>query len=155
MGRMLNKELLDMMNPKDLEISKLKQTIEAFKKYDKKRNDFIQKLQWELEDVSQKYVDLKKSVPADVLEVENKYKEKIKNLRQTVAGQHRSLERLHKIKCFIENKDLIERAEEVLKNYTVVQLKEMNNNLQREIENLRKTNNELVYKLVQLNKTKQ
>lgn len=139
-----------MQDPKDREIARLKMTIAAFKKYDNKRKAFIQKLQEELESLSQQYVDLKNSVPKDIIEVENDYKEKLKNLRANVSGNAKKIEHLNRL-LKLADKDCLERAEEVLKQYTILQLKEANDKLQKEVQLLRNTNKELVMRINRLN----
>lgn len=148
----LNKELLEMQDPKDLEILKLKRTIEAFKKYDKKRKEYLQKIQWELEDVSQQYVDLKGTLSKDVIEIERDYKEKMKTLKTNLAGQSKTICELKRLLALLQDEEKLKRAEEILKRYKVIQLKEMNEKLEKEVQRLRKTNSELVARLVQSNK---
>lgn len=142
---MLNEEFFDK---KDKEILKLKQTIQAFKKYDEERKKFIQKLQWELEDVSEEYLNLKSTVPKDALEVEEQYKQKITDLKATVKGQNKRINSLQQIINLMKNPDALAKAEEVLKNYTVVQLKKLNDDLTQQVEFLRKTNSELIVRLI-------
>lgn len=149
---MLNKELLAMQDSRTAEIARLKQTIEAFKKYDKKRKEYIQKIQEELEKVSSKYLDLKHSIPKDVQTVQATYEQKLKGYRATITGQNKSIDHLKKVISLLEDPMKMARAEEILQNYTLVQLQQTNKSMKREIETLRKNNAELVARLVKLEK---
>lgn len=148
----LNKELLEMLSPKDLEIAQLKRAIEAFKKYDAERSKYLQKIQLELEDVSQRYVDLKKTMSMDVVELVQEYQKKIKDLKSTLKGQMKSIEHLKTVIELMRDDEKREKAEDVFRHYTVVQLKEKNDKLQKELNSIRNTNRELIVKIVQLNK---
>lgn len=152
----LNQELLEMQDPvilsKNREISRLKKTITAFKKYDEERKKFIQKLQFELEDVSYDYLQLKHKIPKDALEVGDMFKQKINDLKGSVKGQNKKIESLNKIINLMKDPDALTRAEEILKNYTVIELKEANQKLEKQVADLRKTNSELIYKIVKLQK---
>lgn len=151
MKKVWNKELLEMLDPKDLEITKLKKTIKAFKEYDEKRKKFLQRIQWELEDISEKYCILKKVTSQTDLQKAEEYNKRVSTLRATVRGQQKSIEKYKKIIDLIEN-DKLERAEKILEKYDVIQLKKLNEDLQSDIGRFRKTNSELVVKIVQLNK---
>lgn len=148
----LNKELLEMQSPKDLEIAQLKMAIEAFKKYDAERSKYLKKIQWELEDVSQRYVDLKKTISMDIVELEQEYQKKITTLKTTLKGQMKSIEHLKRVIELMHDDEKREKAEEVFQHYTVVQLKEKIDKLQKEVNSLRNTNRELIVRIVQLDK---
>lgn len=145
-----NKELLEMQDPKILEIARLKQTIKAFKKYDEERKKFIQKLQYELEDVSEEYLALKATISKDVLEVKEQYKQRIKGLKTAIRGQNKRINDLQHIIGLMKNPDRLARAEEALKNYTVVELKTLNDSLKQQVKSLRNNNSELMTKLMKL-----
>lgn len=148
----LNKELLEIQSPKDLEIAQLKMAIEAFKKYDAERSKYLKKIQWELEDVSQRYVDLKKTISMDIVELEQEYQKKITTLKTTLKGQMKSIEHLKRVIELMHDDEKREKAEEVFQHYTVVQLKEKIDKLQKEVNSLRNTNRELIVRIVQLDK---
>lgn len=134
---MLNEDLLD---PKDLEIAKLKQTIAHFKEYDEKRkkyySDALQRLGeyesyfQEREDTDPLVQKLQKKVDA-YRPIVIKYEKLIAN--QKVPDDIKSMDRVD-----IENK-----------LYT---LQWKYNDLNTKYKSLSKTNNDLIYKLVQLKK---
>jgi len=142
----------DFFSSEDKQVLKLKRTIAAFKKYDAERKRYIQRLQWEMEDISERYCRLKASVPKDIQELDDKYRQKIKNLKANMAGQARKIEKLDKTIRLMQDPGALARAEEVLKSYDLVQLKQENEALERQVANLRKTNNELICKLISLEK---
>ena len=127
---MLNEELF--FDKKDLEIAKLKQSIDRFKKYDKNRNQKHKK------EVSELKIEIGK-LKSYVEELESdkdleKLKTKIKNQREVIL----SLER--KIHCSkLEESRLLE-LEMLTKDSLSNQIK----SLKTRLENLRKNNSELL-----------
>lgn len=146
---MLNEQFFDK---KDREILKLKHTIAAFKKYDNERKEYLKKLQWELEEVSQDYLDLKKTLPKDALAMAKECEERMHDLKACVKGQNKTISHLQKVIALMEDEDKLKRAEEVLKHCSLLQLKAMNDSLQKQVDSLRATNSELITRLVQLNR---
>lgn len=127
---MLNEELF--FNKKDLEIAKLKQSIDRFKKYDKNRNQSYKK---EIKELKIEIGKLKSYI--EELESNKdleKLKTKIKNQREVIL----SLER--KIHCSkLEESRLLE-LEMLTKDSLSNQIK----SLKTRLENLRKNNSELL-----------
>ena len=127
---MLNEELF--FDKKDLEIAKLKQSIDRFKKYDKNRNQNHKK---EIKELKIEIGKLKSYV--EELESDKdleKLKTKIKNQREVIL----SLER--KIHCSkLEESRLLE-LEMLTKDSLSNQIK----SLKTRLENLRKNNSELL-----------
>lgn len=127
---MLNEELF--FDKKDLEIAKLKQSIDRFKKYDKNRNQNHKK------EISELKIEIGK-LKSYVEELEfdkdlEKLKTKIKNQREVIL----SLER--KIHCSkLEESKLLE-LEMLTKDSLSNQIK----SLKTRLENLRKNNSELL-----------
>lgn len=127
---MLNEELF--FDKKDLEIAKLKQSIDRFKKYDKNRNQNHKK------EISELKIEIGK-LKSYVEELESdkdleKLKTKIKNQREVIL----SLER--KIHCSkLEESRLLE-LEMLTKDSLSNQIK----SLKTRLENLRKNNSELL-----------
>lgn len=127
---MLNEELF--FDKKDLEIAKLKQSIDRFKKYDKNRNKNHKK------EISELKIEIGK-LKSYVEELESdkdleKLKTKIKNQREVIL----SLER--KIHCSkLEESRLLE-LEMLTKDSLSNQIK----SLKTRLENLRKNNSELL-----------
>lgn len=127
---MLNEELF--FDKKDLEIAKLKQSIDRFKKYDKNRNQNHKK---EIKELKIEIGKLKSYV--EELESDKdleKLKTRIKNQREVIL----SLER--KIHCSkLEESRLLE-LEMLTKDSLSNQIK----SLKTRLENLRKNNSELL-----------
>ena len=127
---MLNEELF--FDKKDLEIAKLKQSIDRFKKYDKNRNKNHKK------EISELKVEIGK-LKSYIEELESdkdleKLKTKIKNQREVIL----SLER--KLHCSkLEESRLLE-LEMLTKDSLSNQIK----SLKTRLENLRKNNSELL-----------
>jgi len=152
----MNQELLETREAREIEIARLKRAILAFKAYDARRRKLLQETQWELEDVSDKFCALRSKIPKDAQEATYQWEQvrdqRIADLRSTVKGQNKTISRLQKVIRLMENPDALARAEKVLEDYTVVQLKEANEALQKQIDNLRKTNSELIVRIVKLQK---
>lgn len=127
---MLNEELF--FDKKDLEIAKLKQSIDRFKKYDKNRNKNYKK------EISELKIEIGK-LKSYIEELESdkdleKLKTKIKNQKEVIL----SLER--KIHCSkLEESRLLE-LEMLTKDSLSNQIK----SLKIRLENLRKNNSELL-----------
>ncbi len=127
---MLNEELF--FDKKDLEIAKLKQSIDRFKKYDKNRNQNHKK------EISELKIEIGK-LKSYVEELESdkdleKLKTKIKNQREVIL----SLER--KIHCSKLEENRLLELEMLTKDSLSNQIK----SLKTRLENLRKNNSELL-----------
>lgn len=131
----------DFFTPEQREIRRLKLTIEAFKKYDEKRKQYVNRLQDELEEYSEMYLEMKKIVeeryPADGQRFA-KYMEKIKCQRQTLVELSAKLAR-------IKMADKI-AAEKIVNDDNIrkvnVQLKEENRSLKENNSRLIKMDRE-------------
>lgn len=146
---MLNEEFLD---EKDKEIIRLKMTIAAFKKYDNERKEFIKKLQWDLEETNQQYLELESSIPKDVVECQWAYRENVKKLKTELKKVNGALSRLQQTMNLMNDEEKLKRCEAIVKEYNVVTLKEKNSKLEKELKVLRKDNNELIMKIIKLQK---
>lgn len=80
---MLNEELFE--TPKDLEIAKLKYTIESFKKYDKERTQLISNLQREIGGLKAYIEELESDESVKSLRT------KIKNQKEVIVNLQRKL----------------------------------------------------------------
>lgn len=147
--KMLNEEFLDR---KGKEIIRLKMTIAAFKKYDSERKKFIKELQWELEEANQQYLELESSVPKDVIELQREYREKVKKLKAELKRVNEALSRLQQEMKLMKDEEKLKRCEAVVKAYKVVTLKGKNSKLENELKESRKSNNELIMKIIKLEK---
>lgn len=131
---MLNKDLFD--SAKDAEIAKLKQTIERFKAYDKQRQEYysssIQRL-GELESYISELEDSKRS----------------DNLEAVISQQRATIRHLNKlIQVYkIERDRNIQTLDEEI---TLDNIKRENESLRSQLKSLRKTNKELVRRLIKL-----
>lgn len=129
---MLNKDLFD--SAKDAEIAKLKQTIERFKAYDKQRQEYysssIQRL-GELESYISELEDSKRS----------------DNLEAVISQQRATIRHLNKlIQVYkIERDRNIQTLDEEI---TLDNIKRENESLRSQLKSLRKTNKELVRRLI-------
>lgn len=131
---MLNKDLFD--SAKDAEIAKLKQAIERFKAYDKQRQEYysssIQRL-GELESYISELEDSKRS----------------NNLEAVISQQRATIRHLNKlIQVYkIERDRNIQTLDEEI---TLDNIKRENESLRSQLKSLRKTNKELVRRLIKL-----
>lgn len=131
---MLNKDLFD--SAKDAEIAKLKQAIERFKAYDKQRQEYysssIQRL-GELESYISELEDSKRS----------------DNLEAVISQQRATIRHLNKlIQVYkIERDRNIQALDEEI---TLDNIKRENESLRSQLKSLRKTNKELVRRLIKL-----
>ena len=131
---MLNQDLFD--SAKDAEIAKLKQVIERFKAYDKKRQEYysssIQRL-GELESYISELEDSKRS----------------NNLEAVISQQRATIRHLNKlIQVYkIERDRNIQTLDEEI---TLDNIKRENESLRSQLKSLRKTNKELVRRLIKL-----
>lgn len=146
---MLNEEL---MNPLEQEVCRCKIKIKEFMEYDKERKKYVQKLQDELEEYSQKYLDLKHTLD------NNEQGKIIISLKEKVERQRQELDRLNTMVSLIPPEEL-DRIEKVLKETdgvkTIEKLRKLqreNTNLRKRIENLRKANTQLAAQVSKLTK---
>lgn len=133
---MINKDLL---NPKDVEIAKLKLVIENFKKYDAKRKKYYASSLQRLGEL-ESYVE------------ELETNSVIPKLKKKVEAQGKQLAYLNNVitvnKYHLFNDDYTLQC-----TVTVNELKERNKVLSKEVTNLRNTIKDLIYKLNQAQKT--
>lgn len=127
---MLNEELI---NPKDIEIAKLKLVIENFKKYDKERKQYYSKSLQRLGELESYVQELESN------SVISSLKEKIETQRKELAYLNRVIS-ANKYHLFNDNYELVCAV-------TVNEMRERNNSLNREVKNLRQTIKELICKL--------
>lgn len=153
----------DFFTPEQREIRRLKLAIEAFKKYDEKRKQYINRLQGELEEYSEMYLEMKKIVekqcPADGQRFA-KYLEKIKAQRQVLVQQSSLLakismaERIAAEKMVDEDRlrktNLRLKLENSQLKQENKQLKEKNKHLTNMERNSRKTISDLVQQMESL-----
>lgn len=127
---MLNKDLID---PKDIEIAKLKLTIEKFKKYDAERKQYYSNALQRLGEL-ESYVQ---ELEADSV---------IPKLKKKVDEQGKQLRYLNRV--ITANKYHLFNDDYTLTSaITENELKERNKVLSKELTNLRKTIKELICKL--------
>lgn len=139
-----------MEDEKDQKIRELNSCIRAFKKYDAERSKFLNKMQLELEDYSERYLYLKNLHEGeDMPEI---MRNKILGLKVNLKAQSKKVESLTRQLEMMKNPELLERAEFAIEHYDPAKLKEENDSLKKEIERHRKTNSELVYKICMLRK---
>lgn len=131
---MLNKDLFD--SAKDAEIAKLKQTIERFKAYDKQRQEYysssIQRL-GELESYISELEDSKRS----------------DNLEAVISQQRATIRHLNKLIQVYK----IERDRDIQAldgEIALDNIKRENESLRSQLKSLRKTNKELVRRIMKL-----
>lgn len=127
---MLNKDLID---PKDIEIAKLKLTIEKFKKYDAERKQYYSNALQRLGEL-ESYVE---ELEADSV---------IPKLKEIVTEQRKQLGYLNRV-ITANQYQLFNNDYTLTSAITVNELKERNKVLGKEIKNLRKTVKELVCRL--------
>lgn len=120
--------------------------------YDEERKKYVQKLQNELEEYSQKYLDLKHTLD------NNEQGKTIISLKEKVERQRQELDRLNTVISLIPSEE-IDRIEKVLKETdgvkTIEKLRRLqreNTNLRKKIENLRKANTQLAAQVSKLTK---
>lgn len=127
---MLNK---DLINPKDIEIAKLKLAIESFKKYDIERKEYYAKSLQCLSELETYVEELETN--SVVPELKKKVQEQGKQIthlnRVIVANKYHLFNDDYTLQCAV----------------TVNELKERNKVLNKEIINLRKTLRDLIYQL--------
>ena len=130
MTKVMNKDLFD--DPKDYKIARLKETIEAFKKYDSERKQYYK----------------------EVIEENTWLKEELELNKDTEKFR----KRLHDLSIAIARKNLElngitdEQIEKWKSDITYLQFKEENSKLRKEIKELRKTVSDLTTKLARANK---
>lgn len=137
-------------DPKSRRIYQLERLIRKFKQYDADRTEYLHKIQNELEDYSERYTSLKKAVSVDDRYL--KLEEKIKNLKANLGAVNKKYGELKKEVEMLQNPELMEKACYVIEHYSVVKLKEKCDDLDKEVDRLKKANSELVARIVQLNK---
>lgn len=143
----------DLLDEKDKTIIKLKMTIDAFKKYDEERKKYIEKLQWDLEEVSEGYSMLRGALSDDYKNVWNELKKKVSDYKKTFKALNKKINDLQQIIALMNNEERMKRAENIIENYTVVQLKEQNSGLNQTVKNLRSTNRELIEQIIKLKRS--
>lgn len=134
---MLNEEF---MTPQEKQICQLKLEIKSFKEYDEKRKKLMHKLQDDLEEYSQKYLDLKHIL--DNLPDGSA----IAEFQQKIAAQRKELARLNSIVSLIPDEKLqvIQKAiDETKENKDFDKLKKLNMQYEKDIIALRSANSQL------------
>ena len=140
----------DLMNEKDLEIARLKLTIESFKKYDAERKIYISKLEDDLEEYSARYVELKKASEVGTQELIQKLQNRIDNQRATLR-QLSNVVNLVK-KANPELLEMFQNAEVAdIQNQNVL-LKQRNKTLKKEVEKQRGIIDQLIGRLNRVEK---
>lgn len=141
---MLNEEL---MTPQQKRIFALELKIKEFKKYDQKRQTLMNKLQGDLEEYSQKYLELKEFVESmqdgtTILE-----------LRQKVNTLKKEVKRLSSNTSTISEAKQ-EKMQKLIKDYQdalrTEQLKKNNKELRKQIKVLRSSNEDLIIQLCRI-----
>lgn len=131
---MLNKDLFD--SAKDAEIAKLKQVIERFKAYDKKRQEYYSSSIQRLGELESYISELEDSKRTDSLEA-------------VISQQRASIRHLNKLIQVYK----IERDRDVQAldgEITLDNIKRENESLRSQLKSLRKTNKELVRRIMKL-----
>jgi len=152
----MNEELLEMdrdkipKDPKSRRIYELETLIKKFKRYDADRTRLLNKIQNDLEDYSEKYMFLKSALSEN--EKFQKLTEQIKGLKANLKAVSIRHDQLKKEMELVQNTELMEKAHFILQHYDVVNLHERCERLDKEVGRLRASNNELVMRIVQLNK---
>lgn len=150
---MQSKETLDI---KDKEILQLRHCIKEFKKYDAERKQYLRKIQDELELYSNKYLTLKKALKPEERTAIEKLEEKIGRQKDVIKGLNKKLKAVHIMESLNYDKEQLKYIDDILHSCTKAQIIAENQDLKARLDNLHKTNSELVYKLVSLqNKLKQ
>lgn len=131
---MLNKDLFD--SAKDAEIAKLKQAIERFKAYDKQRQEYYSSSIQRLGELESYIAELEDSKRSD-------------NLEAVILQQRATIRHLNKlIQVYrIERDRNIQTLDEEI---TLDNIKRENESLRSQLKSLRKTNKELVRRLIKL-----
>lgn len=131
---MLNKDLFD--SAKDAEIAKLKQAIERFKAYDKHRQEYYSSSMQRLGELESYISELEDSKRSD-------------NLEAVISQQRATIRHLNKlIQVYkIERDRNIQTLDEEI---TLDNIKRENESLRSQLKSLRKTNKELVRRLIKL-----
>lgn len=135
---------------KNNRLERAEKIIDRFKKYDAERKVYIQKLQWDLEEYSEKYLVLKKVM--EEYNPENPMSVNLKNLREAYTNLQKAYNKAKKALSLVQDREELNRVQAVLEDYDKFQKAQNLAKLEENIQNLRKTNSELVYRIVQLNK---
>ena len=112
---MLNEELFE--TPKDLEIAKLKYTIESFKKYDNERKQYISSLEIEVGKLKAYIEELESNESGKSLRAKIKnQKEVIRTLETKLHFASLEIPRIQELEIVSRNQ-LKEQIEDLRKNY--------------------------------------
>lgn len=101
MDTITNNELLELLSPdgEARQVKRLRAIIKAFKKYDRERKEFIQKLQYELEDISEQCLLLKQAMNKDTWEAIAPYKEEISKLKLKIRKLQLRIDNFERMKA--------------------------------------------------------
>lgn len=130
---MLNKDLFD--SPKDAKIAQLRTTIDAFKRYDEKRKQYVHQLERENQWLQE---ELRLNTP-------EKLAEKLKNQTRQLAALTTAIERYHLSLKYSE-----EQIAQWKSEFQAARAHEHIAKLQSERDHLRKENKDLVAQLYNL-----
>jgi len=131
----------------------LQTAIREFKRYDEERKRYLQKLQDELEDYSEKYCMLKEALSENEKEILKKYEDKILAQRTHIKSLQNHILAYKKI-AFSKGYDegTLQRLEHIIEHCSKIKLKEENDQLKKDVERYRRDSHDTVAKIVALQK---
>lgn len=147
---MLNKELMDS---RDKQIHSLQAAIREFKKYDGERKKYLQKIQTELEDYSEKYCMLKESLSEGEKEMLKKYEDKILAQKVHIKALQKQLSAYKNLVISKGiDEETLQRLEHLVEHYSKIKLAEENEQLKKDMEKYRRDSHDNIAKIVALQK---
>jgi len=144
---MLNDALLD---EKDRRILALQKAIDAFKKYDGERTKYLQKIQDELEDYSERYLMLLNKLPEAEKDRLGAYERKLSSLKTQVRALEKKISACKQLASRNISDENLASLERVIESYDIVKLKGENEKLKRRCKTHKEDLSHLITKVLSL-----
>lgn len=144
---MLNDVLLD---EKDRRILALQKVVDDFKKYDGERKKYLQKIQDELEDYSERYLMLLNKLSEAEKDGLGAYERKVSSLKTQVRALEKKISACKELASRNLSDESLASLERVIDSFDIVKLKEENEKLERRCKTHKEDLGHLITKVLSL-----
>jgi len=139
-----------LLDEKDRRILALQKTVDAFKKYDGERTKYLQKIQDELEDYSERYLMLLNKLPEAEKDRLGTYARKVSSLKTQVKALEKKISACKELASRNISDESLAGLERVIDSFDIVKLKEENEKLKRKCETHKEDLSRLITRVLSL-----